>query len=260
MNILTKKDSIPNDFISASRKHVSEAVHPHFHEFFEIEFVISGNGVCRVDGKEYPFSEGSLFLLTPVNVHEIKSSDAEIFNVMFWCEGEDMSVLHSMLCSSQSPLLRTEGEDSGFIYHMLSELVRVCERDVNYARILLHCLVRKLTEMKRSREQESHTYVQRAILYIAEHFKSGVTLSAVAAHIGFTPTYLSNLFKRETGMSFSAYLDNIRFSYAKNLLVFTDLPITEIHRASGFEDYTNFSRRFRRMFGVSPKEYRLHQR
>ena len=57
-------------------------------------------------------------------------------------------------------------------------------------------------------------------------------------------------------ISFSMYLDNIRFSYAKNLLCFTDYPILEIAQTSGFADYTNFVRRFKKINGLTPTEFR----
>ena len=71
MKIAGKKEHIPNNFIAGSRKILNFAVSSHIHEFYEIEFVISGDGVCCIDGQDYEFSAGSVFFLSPINIHEI---------------------------------------------------------------------------------------------------------------------------------------------------------------------------------------------
>ena len=129
-------------------------------------------------------------------------------------------------------------------------------QDIGYAGLLLICLCKKLGSLQKKSEYSFTGYVQRALLYIAENFKNGIDLASVAGHIGLTPTYFSVLFRKELGMNFSSYLDNIRFSYAKNLLCFTDYPILEVSQMSGFTDYTNFVRRFKKMYAMTPTEFR----
>ena len=260
MHILTRHSSIPNDFIAASRKRISGNSSPHVHEFFEIEYAISGSGICVIDGREYPISAGSLFLLSPVNTHEIRSADAEIYNVMFRCEDGEGFFAYPILFSAASSFFPLSEEDGELVSRLFGELVAVHGSDLPYARLLLGCILGKLSRLGETGERAPLPYIRRAYLYIAENFRGGVTLTDTAAHLGLTPTYFSALFARETGMSFKAYLDGVRFSYAKNLLAFTELPVSEIHRASGFSDYANFSRRFRLSFGMTPVEYRRRAR
>ena len=61
LRIITKKDSIPNEFIAASRKHFAKAVDAHGHDFFEIEFIINGSGSYVIDGKHYEVKPNTLF-------------------------------------------------------------------------------------------------------------------------------------------------------------------------------------------------------
>lgn len=261
MRIMTKTGWIPNDFIAASRKHVSGDTSAHLHEFFEIEFVISGSGICRIDGREYPMQTGSLFLLTPVNTHELRSADAEIFNVMFRCDAGETVFSDPMLYASSSPLFLLTGDDGRLAYQLLTELVRVLGSDLSYARLLLGCLLGKLSQLgDHDGRDETLPYIRKAYRYITEHFRDGITLSETASYLGLTSTYFSDLFARETGRSFKSYLDGVRFSCAKNLLAFTELSVAEVCRASGFSDYANFSRRFRLSFGMTPMEYRREKR
>ena len=55
---------------------------------------------------------------------------------------------------------------------------------------------------------------------------------------------------------FKEALDELRFSYAQKLLVFTELSVKEIQFRSGFYDYANFARRFRQKYGITPTQYR----
>lgn len=260
MKLATKKEHIPNDFIAASRKRLSAAASPHIHEFFEIEFVISGKGVCCIDGHDYVFNKGSVFFLSPINTHEIKSADAEIFNVMFRCDVGDESLFSAPLYAKHCPQIRATGNDWKLLYQLLSELIKTYEHDIDYAKLLLTCISKKLEKLTAEKDHEPIGYIQRALLYITENFMNGMTLSSVAKHVGLTPTYFSNLFKQETGVNFRVYLDNIRFSYAKNLLSFTDFPILEIASLSGFDDYTNFARRFKKLFCLTPGAFRKKAR
>jgi AraC-like DNA-binding protein len=258
MDFNTKRKFIPNGFIAASRKPLLPFHLPHLHDFFEIEFIISGKGICCVDGKEYCFSEGSFFFLSPINIHEIKSADAEIINVMFEFEIAEKSFSKPIIGVSQCPMIQLEGEAMSFVYQLLSELVSCYKQDLEYASLLLTCVLKKIEKLMGDTCDDQLNYIQHALLYITKNFRNKVTLSSTAKQIGLTPTYFSNVFKKETGMNFSTYLDNVRFSYAKNLLCFTDFSVLNIVQMSGFEDYANFAKRFKRLFGVTPGEFRKH--
>ena len=255
MKVLKKKDYIPNDFIAASRKYVSYVTPPHLHEFYELEFIISGRGVCVVDNIEYNFSGGDVFLLTPLNVQEIKSADAELINVMFRIESIDESLFDLVIRSLKNPLIQLKKETADFVCQLLLELISVCEKDIKYSKLLLNCVIRKLLGERKVFEEPT-TYVQRAILYLTENFGGDITLSATAKHVNISPVYLSKIFKKELNTTFSDYLDEMRFSYAQNLLASTELSILEICYLAGFKDYANFTRRFKKSFCITPSEYR----
>lgn len=259
MQVLKKQKEIPNDFIAASRKHVVKDTPPHIHEFFEIEYVIGGSGVCEIDGKTYPIQENRLFLLTPAHTHAVRNANAEIFNVMFRCEYSDEFFSLPMLYSASSPSFSLSSEDSKLVFYLLSELIAVHKTDIRYARLLLGCVLQKLSHLTHAEDITRLPYIRHALLYITEEFRSGVTLESTASHLGLSTAYFSDLFVREIGQNFKVYLDSIRFSHAKNLLAFTNLPICEIPLYSGFGDYANFSRRFRRLYRMTPGEYRKTQ-
>ena len=92
--------------------------------------------------------------------------------------------------------------------------------------------------------------------YVNVHYRENIQLKDVASHFGFTATYFSKLFYRETGRNFKYYLSSIRLSHAVFLLKSTGLSITEIAERSGFPKLRAFTDLFLKVNGMTPKEYR----
>jgi len=98
--------------------------------------------------------------------------------------------------------------------------------------------------------------VYKVIEYIKSNYQKHISLEEIARITYMSRTYLSSLFKKETGYSISEYINNIRISRAQNFLVESDVDIAEIARMCGFEDQSYFTKVFRRITGVTPKKYR----
>ena len=71
------------------------------------------------------------------------------------------------------------------------------------------------------------------------------------------PNYISQYFKNETGMNYSAYLLMLRINKAKNLLMNSDRSVAEVAQMTGFKDYRLFSRTFKQETGLTPSQYRM---
>ena len=78
----------------------------------------------------------------------------------------------------------------------------------------------------------------------------------MAEHVGLSSGYLCRIFKEETGVSINAYINNLRMTYAGELLADKNSYIKEVAISVGFEDQLYFSRLFKRYYGVTPSEYR----
>ena len=253
MYIMKKDELFMKTFISATRKIFIGNTKPHGHDFFELEYIIKGSGIYEIDGKSYPIKEGMLFFLTPADVHTIKSADMELINVMFTSGGEILPF--DFGSATEFPT-----ESRGLVYELLSELVRVCESDRSYSRLLLKCVFNKLAHTDVAREKANEPYISKTITYIMENFRKGISLEDAAENVGLSKSYLSDYFAKQTGINFKEYLDNLRFTYARTLLEFTDNAIDDAYQESGFKDYANFTRRFKKKYGCTPSEYRKKRR
>ncbi len=92
--------------------------------------------------------------------------------------------------------------------------------------------------------------------YIKLNSARNISLQDISDHFFINPTYLSELFKKRTGMTYKNYLIMVRMNKARKLLVDTDLRIYEICEAVGYTDVNHLNRMFEREYGMKMSEYR----
>lgn len=96
--------------------------------------------------------------------------------------------------------------------------------------------------------------------YIDQNYASKLTLSTVAALVNYNESYISRLFKKETGQGVVEYITSVRLEKSKELLTDTKASIQDIAIAVGFDTPQYFSSLFRKQEGMSPTEYRVYQK
>lgn len=130
-------------------------------------------------------------------------------------------------------------------------------RDIREARQILEQFLSVAEEivMERSRSAGGKA-LQDILAYIREHYASPLTLSEVAQHFHFNPSYLSNYFATHNQEGFSEYLSRIRVEKACELLRREDTSIADIGSLVGYADQSYFTKVFRKQMGVSPSQYR----
>ncbi len=99
-------------------------------------------------------------------------------------------------------------------------------------------------------------YFELCLDYIHMHYSENITIQDISEHAAIERTYLYKLFKANLGISPQTYLINHRISQACKLLQSTDLSITDIAYTVGFNDFSNFTRQFRKREDMSSLQYR----
>ncbi len=110
--------------------------------------------------------------------------------------------------------------------------------------------------VKRHSMKNMSPLVQKAMVLIENDLTSDLSLSTVARMNNVSPGYLSGLFKKESGQTFTAYVNGRRIHRAKHLLRTTNLQIQTIAQHCGILDFHYFCRVFKNATGVTPSEYR----
>ena len=93
------------------------------------------------------------------------------------------------------------------------------------------------------------------IKYLNENYQQDISLQQLADSFHLNASYISFLIKKETGLTYSQYLTNLRISQAKRLLTSSQLTLTEISESVGFHDYFYFIKKIKKITGVTPGYY-----
>lgn len=92
--------------------------------------------------------------------------------------------------------------------------------------------------------------------YIYAHIKERITIEDLSDALGVSASYLSRLFKKETGDSISAYIRGQKIGIAKNLLQYSEYSMIDIANRLSFSSQSHFIQQFREYVGMTPKKYR----
>ena len=262
---------------------------PHAHDYYQAWYVLRGHCDHYVEGQHHPMRAGDAFILPPNFVHRTElgengkilccefSLDDTLFGpssayfrkmreitngmsfaMLFQQDMHDAQVKFTFCAKTQRRieqlmmLMLEEYENAELLYEdflqvQVIEMLLLCIRE--YAQSPAH----QPTEELYSRYRE---IIQRAIAYIDVHYADPLTLEDVCRLSTLSKTYFCYLFKQQTGKTFVEYLQALRVAKAAELLTSCADSITEIGQRAGFQDSTHFARTFKKLKGITPREYR----
>lgn len=99
--------------------------------------------------------------------------------------------------------------------------------------------------------------IERMKIYTQRNYQKNLTLEFLSSLFYMNSSYLSHLFRKQTGEKYIQYLNTIRVSRAKELLVNTDKKLYQIAKAVGYDNVKYFFRIFKKLEGITPEQYRL---
>ncbi len=129
---------------------------------------------------------------------------------------------------------------------------------------LMSCLYMFLDRLMRSSSTKttpvakgmSHYYLEWAMTYIDQNYHTDISVLDIAKSCKIHRNYLARIFRENLGVSPQEFLINFRMKKAIQLLITTKIPIKDIGNAVGYPNQLHFSRAFKNVYGMSPREYR----
>ncbi|REE87414.1 two-component system response regulator YesN [Paenibacillus taihuensis] len=105
------------------------------------------------------------------------------------------------------------------------------------------------------KRMDNSAIIEKIKQYVGSNIKD-VMREGIASHVHLNSAYLSRLFKKETGQTLMDYIIGAKMNHAKIMLVESDMKISEICEAMGYDNFSHFSKVFKKQVGVHPQEYR----
>lgn len=145
-------------------------------------------------------------------------------------------------------------------YRLSGYYINKCDATQDPAHILHHRnrAIEELTGRVAEKLNRPRTsgYVERCRDYVRKHYREKIYLEDVAASLGLSPTYLSRLFKKETGGCLQDFVNEERIFRAANLLLYSELSLPEIANYVGFPNQSYFGKIFKQVNGMTPRAFR----
>lgn len=223
----------------------------HTHRSYEIVFVKKGVLKVNVENEEHILKDHKAILISPYQIHSFETlRDNIVFSCIFSPDLLQDYYDYTKNFDYKSPVFSFDTEDLPIlseqyknVFEQKSVLYKYCSKVMNQG-------------LKEKTEQKNFHLLSLISLYIQDNIKNDLSLKNMCNDLGYSYNYISSIFKKNFGMNFSAYANQIRLEEAVQLLKHTDKTSAEIANECGFSTIRNFNISFKNQFGISPKEYR----
>mgnify|MGYP001479948584 CR=1 FL=1 len=284
------RDFMPEDFPFKIEVRSHENYNPvvHSHDHLQLCYVTSGSFYHLIQGKQVAVIKGDFFSVPPSLEHKIKpreDMEFELIQIDFMpffinesmrelSEMEnfvDFAYIQPLIADNEEilPKLKfspdVQQQVEGLIQSMQKELQ---EQENGYKLSIKADLLKLLVVSGRAfhhyregggKQQKLSTHRQAffdTLEYMRQHYAENIRLEQMAIKAHMAPTYFSSIFKLINGCTFIEYLNEIRVHKAIELLLNTDMSVTQISYKVGYNNIGHFNKMFKKITGVTPSEYR----
>lgn len=249
----------------------------HWHSYFEITYVESGQGYYLVNGKKYSMQAGDIIIFNNVEPHgwgvdnEDMLVDVIVFSTDFVADhmrSLDYEYLNPFVERGGNFKNKLNGEDTitqditASIHNIAKEWVR---KEQGYHLMIKSDVLRMLTLLLRYYQKEgipeeslqekkiAMKRLEEVFFAIENKYAEKLSLNEMARSVYMSPNYFSAYFRKVTGISYSEYLTNVRIIKVKEMMISSDKSVTEIAIDCGFNNMSNFYRQYKKVTGSTPR-------
>lgn len=257
------------------RSHSINMKLPHFHTFYEIMILLSPKAYHFIEGKRYDLHTNDMVLLAPSILHQseyIEGAPSDRIIIGFTAPApshpyydqflEILSVFYT-----PCPIYRFPPKEQNRLFQIINDITLSLKNDhSSVVNLKVHL---KFTEflmyLYEIRHQNCYmpqvsSAIQEKIYsitnHIHTHYQEDISLNSLANTFFISPYYLSHQFKDVTGYTVVQYIQMTRIKNAQDLLLNTDMKISEICEKTGFSSFSQFNRVFHKFCNISPSDYK----
>ncbi|HTS45411.1 MAG TPA: AraC family transcriptional regulator [Puia sp.] len=274
------------DFELLIKKVQTKNARPHRHQYFELIYVLQGQGKHIINGNQFEYKKGDLFLLNTTDQHMFKtSSPSELCIIDF------TGSFFAFIRSDEKRNYQSTGffEQMEYIFHNQYRLkghIITNENDKQLTEILIGRLLWEKEQNEYGKEDMSRNIVflllQLITRYIHEHSifpvktkraqrvvrdiinyihqniynKENIKVENIARRFYKSKDHISLYFKKQAGITLKDYILSYKFELAKTRLLYSDLPVASIASELDFTDESHLNKLFKSKLGVTANAYR----
>lgn len=232
---------------------------------YEFEFIVESNGYMNLDDQRYALKPGDLCLRRPGQI-TMGEPPYSCYMISFGLRPEDVDLdeqplYHNEIFDQLSAV--TQVKNIKYYELLFAKVLNLYIENNEASLLMIRALILEIIyaayqDVKRNYLPSSpyNRPIQAAIHFIETYYHEKLSLSQIAAYAGLSPTHFQKVFKETMNISPTSYVTNHRMSKAKELLLISNLSITDIVYQTGFESNAYFSYVFKKHMGMSPTEYR----
>ncbi len=263
-----------------SSAEASTLAFPHSTPEFMLYFFLQGTGNIKIEGRNYEISPGDMVLINPTEMFHC-TVDSTKYHERFVVHIDD-TVVQDFPCDCHELLNTFYNRQKGYGNHIPAQTVAENGLDtiVNsiYRHIqsngsvdtalvicktieLLATLNRLLTDSASITKAPTYEnkLIHNVLLYLGAHFQEDISIARIAQIFNIDKSYLSHLFKANVGTSLWNYVIFRRINHFNNLIN-QGWSIESACHQSGFQNYSNFYRLYKKHTGITPQEFKLRHR
>lgn len=169
----------------------------------------------------------------------------------------DLNMLRADICQILDVYLKGRNISAHTIFsdETMCQAMNDATRSVDHMTAFVHALSKVVPF------EDDVTDITNAVKkYISHHISEEITRGDIAGALYLNEDYISRVFKKDTGMTISQYINQARIRRATELLTATELAVGDVAEAVGYSNFSYFSKIFRQYEGCSPREYKLRQK
>lgn len=251
----------------------SKSFGPSKRNHYLFHFVISGTGTLYSDDSngishEYHIKSNQGFLISPNQVNHYIADEKHPWEYV-WIEFDGLRAKEHLTLSGltyDSPIYRSS--DKIYADELKKEMLYLANHPNGSPLNLIGHLYLALDYLYLSSAGKSDIkkgkladfYVHEAISFIEQNFQNDITIEDISAFCNLNRSYFGKVFQNTMGTSPQTFLINYRMRKAVELLKLTDLPIGDIGNAVGYPNQLHFSRAFKNVYNMPPKQWRIANR
>ena len=212
--------------------------------------VEGGEGVFSIDGREQPFSVGTLLFCFEGEHFSLKKGEGVRYIYIDFSGARGDTLLHRF---GILPHARVRENCNALIPFCKECLVSTPQENID---MVAECVLLYVFSRISAQRDAKDDVLERIVLFTEENFRDPeLSISLVAREIGYNAKYLSHYFKERMNVSYSEYLRSFRFKYAISLFELGISSVKNVALLSGFSDPLYFSSAFKKSIGISPSEF-----